>query len=84
MAHRPGTSIYGRLGRLRVGASKAAIFLLLLVLSNPRAFGWGCAGHQTVAFVALSQLNPGASAKAHELLQGQPVGAALCLPDHAR
>jgi len=75
MANRPMTSIHSRVGWLRIGASKAAIFLFLLVLPNVRAFAWGCAGHQTVALVALSQLNPRASAKVHELLQGQPLPA---------
>jgi hypothetical protein len=75
MAPRPRISIYSTLRRLRVGAFKAAILLLLLVLPNAQAFGWGCAGHQTVALVALSQLNASASAKVHELLQGQPLPA---------
>jgi len=54
--------------------SDVAMLLLFLLAALP-AFGWGCAGHQTVALVALSQLNPRADAKVHELLQGQPLPA---------
>jgi hypothetical protein len=51
---------------------KSATLLLFLLFSNALAFGWGCVGHQTVALVALSQLNATASARVHKLLQGQP------------
>lgn len=70
------TSASGRaVWSCRADAPRAAMLLLFMVFPALPAFGWGCAGHQTVALVALSQLNPRALAKVHELLQGQPLPA---------
>ena len=60
---------------IQVRTSSSMFVLLFLMVFPFPAFGWGCAGHQTVALVALSQLNPQAAAKVHQLLAGQPLPA---------
>ena len=60
---------------VRIQTSRSVLVLLFLVVSEFPAFGWGCAGHQTVALVALNLLNTNANAKVHQLLQGQPLPA---------
>jgi len=58
---------------VQIQTSGSVLVLLFLAVSALPAFGWGCAGHQTVALVALNQLNTNANAKVHQLLQGQPL-----------
>jgi hypothetical protein len=41
------------------------------------AFGWGCAGHQMIAFIARAHLTPTASAAVDRLLRDNPIDPAL-------
>lgn len=45
---------------------------LLLLLAAPPAFGWGCSAHETIALIALGQLNPHARQAVNSLLAGAP------------
>jgi hypothetical protein len=52
----------------------AACFGLFSVLLAPgSAFGWGCQGHQIVAYIAERELNPAALSAVNELLTGSPI-----------
>jgi len=44
------------------------VILLLLVLAAPSAWAWGCTGHQVVAMLAYSELNPRARSEADQRL----------------
>ncbi len=50
---------------------RTIVGLLLLLVAQP-AFGWGCSGHETVALIALGQLNPHARQMVSSLLAGAP------------
>lgn len=49
-----------------------SIVVLSLLLAASPAFGWGCSGHETVALIALGQLNPHARQMVDSLLAGGP------------
>ncbi len=44
----------------------------LLLLGASPAFGWGCSGHETIALIALGQLDPHARQMVTSLLAGAP------------
>jgi nuclease S1 len=50
---------------------RSIVGLLLMLVARP-AFGWGCSGHETVALIALGQLNPHARQMVSTLLAGAP------------
>jgi len=58
-----------RLGRIATVTS----LLWAALLAPTDAHAWGCAGHQTVALIAQSQLSSAARAKADSLLKDNPI-----------
>jgi hypothetical protein len=46
-------------------------------LRCPRAFAWGCEGHQTIALIAKQNLNPHALAMVNQILTENPVDPGL-------
>jgi hypothetical protein len=53
---------------------KFVIFLGWLSLLVPApAFGWGCQGHQIIAYIAELEMNPAALSAANALLNGNPI-----------
>ena len=51
--------------------------LALLAMTSPRADGWGCKGHQTVALIAEKHLTPEARQMVQQLLGGNPIDPKL-------
>jgi hypothetical protein len=51
--------------------NRFALIPLLMFLA-PSAFPWGCAGHRTIALIALDQLSPNGQSVSSRLLQSQP------------
>jgi hypothetical protein len=63
-----------------VGSSRGICFALLLVVFGsfaPSAWGWGCQGHQIVAFIAEKHLNSNARAMVLQILAAGPIGPDL-------
>ena len=56
-------------------------FLLVLaalaLAATPRAWGWGCEGHQTVALIAKAHLTPHALSMVEQILQANPIDPSL-------
>ena len=59
--------------------SRIFLMLLLLVAADPvsSAWGWGCKGHQVVAFIAEQHLNPRARATVMQILAASPISPEL-------
>ncbi|HXR97906.1 MAG TPA: S1/P1 nuclease [Terriglobales bacterium] len=46
------------------------MLLLVVLLAAPRAWAWGCRGHQVVALIALAHLSPAVRAEVDDILAG--------------
>jgi len=53
------------------------LFLFIFLIATPRAWAWGCEGHQMVASIAEKHLNPHAARKSRQILAESPIDAAL-------
>jgi hypothetical protein len=58
------------------GMNRFAFLAVLMLFVSP-AFPWGCAGHRTVALIALDQLSSNARTMTARLLQGEPSDPSL-------
>ncbi|MGH9416005.1 MAG: S1/P1 nuclease [Terriglobales bacterium] len=65
-------------------AIHGTLVALLLLTAAPRAWAWGCAGHQIVAYLAWAHLRPQVRARAERLLAGMPLDQAACWADTVR
>jgi hypothetical protein len=54
--------------------SLIALILFLPMLAAPKCWGWGCVGHQVVAYIAAANLNTAAAAKVTDLLSDAEYG----------
>lgn len=63
------------MSRLRLAVLLAAFGVCLL--NSPRAFAWGCEGHQTIAVVAKQNLNPHALAMVTQILHDNAIDSSL-------
>ena len=53
------------------------LFAFGFLLVTPRAWGWGCEGHQIIALIAENHLNPSAEKMSQKILAASPIDAAL-------